>query len=232
MPCLEYVLKGIKRVQAEGGGSSREHLLITPHILRQLREVWLPKGHEWDTKLIWAASTLCFFGFMRAGELTAPSASHYDPVVHLCIADIAVDDRDSPSMLHVSIKQSKTDPFRKGVCLAIGRTGTPLCPVAALLDFLTVRGASPGPLFTFKDGSFLTRPKFVELVRAALQTAGVDQQRYCGHSFRIGAATTAASKGLEDCIIKTLRRWKSVAYMQYVKIPHHQLAGYSKLLAS
>ena len=87
-------------------------------------------------------------------------------------------------------------------------------------------------LFTFQDGSYFMRAKFVELVREALQRVGMDQRQYCGHSFRIGAATTAAQKGLEDCIIKTLGRWESVAYLQYVKIPRDQLAGYSKLLAS
>ena len=93
-------------------------------------------------------------------------------------------------------------------------------------------GSSPGPLFTFRDGSYSTRANFVELVRDGLQRVGVDQQRYCGHSFRIGAATTAAQKDFEDCIIKTLGRWESLAYLQYVKIPRDQLAGYSKLLAS
>ena len=51
------------------------------------------------------------------------------------------------------------------------------------------------------------------------------QDQYCGRSLRIGAATTAAAKGLEDSIIKTLGRWESVAYLQYVKIPRQQLAG-------
>jgi len=69
-------------------------------------------------------------------------------------------------------------------------------------------------------------------VREALQKAGVDQSRYCGHSFRIGAATTAAAKGMEDSIIKTLGRWNSLAYLQYVKIPRDQLASYSSLLCS
>ena len=64
------------------------------------------------------------------------------------------------------------------------------------------------------------------------QSARIEQQRYSRHSFHIGAATTAASNGLEDCLIKTLGRWESVAYSQYVKIPHQQLAGYSKLLVS
>ena len=91
MPRLEYVLKGIKRVQAEEGTTIQERLPITPHILRKLREVWAPKGDEWDTKMIWAAVTLCLFGFMRVGELTMPAVSLHDPDVHLCVADIAVD---------------------------------------------------------------------------------------------------------------------------------------------
>ena len=130
------------------------------------------------------------------------------------------------------IKASKTDPFRKGVSLFLGKTGSVLCPVAAIMDYLCVRGMSPGPLFQFSDGRMLTRQRFVEAVREALKKAGVDQSKYCGHSFRIGAATTAASRGLEDSIIKTLGRWESVAYLQYIKIPCQQLAGYSSLLAS
>ena len=232
MPRLDYVLRGIKHQEAERGGNSRERLPIIPHILCRLWEVWAPDGHLRDTKLVWAAATLCFFAFLRAGELTTPITTTYDPNVHLCLADIAVDDPLSSSLLQVGIKQSKTDPFRKGVRLSIGRTGTKLCPVAALLDFIASRGTVPGPLFTFQDGSFLSHPKFVELVRDALVKAGFDQQRYCSHSFRIGAATTAAKKGLEDSIIKTLGRWESVAYLQYVKIPREQLAGYAKLLVS
>ena len=136
------------------------------------------------------------------------------------------------SFLRVTIKQSKTDPFRKGVDIFVGRTGTDICPVAAILSYLECRGSGPGPLFVFSSGRFLTRKRFVELVRAALSSAGVDQEKYCGHSFRIGAATTAAAKGVEDSIIKTLGRWESVAYLQYVRIPRNQLTSYSSLLGA
>ena len=202
MPRLDYVMQGVKRAELESGGGGRERLPITPHILRQLLGVWAPTGHLQDTKLIQAVSTLCFFAFMRAGELSTPTSTSYDGDVHLCVQDISVDDTHFPTVMQVQIKQSKTDPFCKGV---IGRTGIKLCPVAAVLDFIVARGSSPGPLFTFQDGSYLTRAKFVDLVREALQRVGVDQRRYCGHSFRIGAATTAAQKGLEDCIIKGAR---------------------------
>ncbi len=53
-------------------------------------------------------------------------------------------------------------------------------------------------------------------MKDALDEAGVDPGQYSGHSFRIGAATTAAARGLED---STVRRWKSLAYLEYIKIP-------------
>ena len=79
----------------------------------------------------------------------------------------------------------------------------------------------------FEDGRFLTCQPFVDAVREALERAGVDQTKYCGHSFRIGAATTAAARGVEDAMIKTLGRWESVTYLRYIKISRQQLAGYS-----
>ena len=136
------------------------------------------------------------------------------------------------TVLQIKIKQSKTDPFRRGVYLYVGRTGSNLCAVAAMLDYLSVRGMSPGPLFRFEDGRVLSRQLFVEAVCDGLRKAGIDQDKYCGHSFRIGAATTAAAKGIEDSLIKTLGRWESLAYLQYVKLSRSQLAGVSNILAS
>ena len=66
----------------------------------------------------------------------------------------------------------------------------------------------------FKDGRPLTRAWFVQAVRQALSEAGIDQSNYCLHSFRIGAATTAAANGIEDSVIQTLGRWQIAAYLQ------------------
>ena len=40
------------------------------------------------------------------------------------------------------------------------------------------------PLFMLEDGSFLTHHYFVSAVRDVLQRVGIDQLKYCGHSFR------------------------------------------------
>ena len=232
MPRLDYTVRGVKRVESERGGGLRTRLPITPPLLRQLKGVWAKTSASRDTKMIWAACCLGFFGFLRAGEMTAPENGSFDKNVHLGFGDIAVDSAAAPSFVRVTIKQSKTDPFRRGVDIFLGRTRTDLCPVAAILSYLTARGAGPGPLFSFEDGRWLTRSRFVAQVREALASAGVDQERYCGHSFRIGAATTAAARGIEDSIIKTLGRWESVAYLQYVRIPRQQLTGYSSVLGA
>ena len=164
--------------------------------------------------------------------MTVPDAGAYDKSVHLSFDDIAIDETSSPSFVRVRIKQSKTDPFRRGVNLFLGRTHTDLCPVAALLSYLVVRGAGSGPLFKFADGRPLTMSRFVAQVRDALGAAGTNEGSYCGHSFRIGAATTAAARGVEDSVIKTLGRWESTAYLQYVRIPREQLTGYSRVLGA
>ena len=44
-------------------------------------------------------------------------------------------------------------------------------------------------------------------------------EHYSGHSFRIGAATTAAECGLQDSMIKAVERWESSAYQVYVRMP-------------
>ena len=124
--------------------------------------------------MLWAAACLGFFGFLRSGEMTVPTDSSYDPAVHLSRNDVAVDNAQKPAVLRVTIKQTKTDPFRKGIDLFLGKTATDLCPVTAMLNYLVVRGKQQGPLFMFRDGRFLTRERLVMAVRAALQKAGLD----------------------------------------------------------
>ena len=157
-------MRGIKRVEAKKGVSKRERLPISLSILMQLKQAWSPSGHTHNTKMIWVACSLRFFAFLRVGEMTVPTGQAFDKSAHLSIKDIAVDDAKNPSMIQIRIKQSKTDPFQRGVDLFIDRTGAALCPVAAMLDYLHIRGVSPGPLFKFDDGRPLTRQPFVELL--------------------------------------------------------------------
>uniref|UniRef100_A0A1X7V401 Tyr recombinase domain-containing protein n=1 Tax=Amphimedon queenslandica TaxID=400682 RepID=A0A1X7V401_AMPQE len=134
-------------------------------------------------------------------------------------------------MVQITLKASKTDPYRRGVNIVLGSTGDELCPVLALTEYLEERGASRGPLLKHADGTPLTRSQFVTQVRMILFKLGYqDSQQYSGHSFRAGAATAAALK-VEDSIIKTLGRWESSAYLLYVRIPREELKDITKTLS-
>ena len=68
-------------------------------------------------------------------------------------------------------------------------------------------------------------------VQSVLQSREVEAAAYTGHSFRIGAATTAAARGLPDSLIKTLCRWESAAYMLYIHTPPSALCAVTKHVA-
>ena len=109
----------------------------------------------------WRVDSMCFFGFLRAGEVVVPSAAYYDPAVHLSHGDVRAENTASPQYLEIRIKASKTDPFRKGVSIYVGRGSCDLCPVAAVLNYMVQRGSAPGSFFHFVNGNYLTRERFV-----------------------------------------------------------------------
>ncbi|XP_063049771.1 uncharacterized protein LOC134444364 [Engraulis encrasicolus] len=78
------------------------------------------------------------------------------------------------------------------------------------------------PLFLLPDGSPMSRPWFCNQLAAVLRGCHLSPKEYTAHSFRIGAATTAAQRGLSPTAIKALGRWSSDAYASYIRLtPHH-----------
>ena len=75
------------------------------------------------------------------------------------------------------------------------------CPVRFLLHYLSLRGNRPGTLFLNSDNSPVSRTIFAELLSLSLKACVLDSTRYKGHSFRIGAASSAAERGMSDAQI-------------------------------
>ena len=221
MPKLKLVERGIKRRSAVEC-SKRERLPITPAILRQLKSLWAPRATEYEQIMMWAVCCTAFFGFFRLGELLEATPQSR---VGIKAKDVTVDNVIEPTVISLHLRQSKTDQFGKGADIHLGRTKQDVCPVTALLAYLALRGNAEGPLFQCKDGTALSKQEFVSKLRVALAELGINEKAYAGHSFRIGAATTAADVGLEDSTIKLLGRWESNAFQTYIRTPRTQLAA-------
>ena len=224
-PRLQYVLRGIARSQV--GTPHRLRLPITCSILSSLKNVW--SQGDFQSRLLWAATCVGFFGFLRVGEFTVASEQHHPCIV---FEDVAVDSHTHPSIIRLRLRHAKMDPFGKGVDVYLGASGSAVCPVTALLGFLAVRPLVTGQLFVWQDGKALSRSAFVAQLRVALRSAGIDDAGFSGHSLRIGAATAAAAAGIPDHTIKMLGRWQSEAYHLYIRTPRETLAGYSRLLGA
>ena len=107
---------------------------------------------------------------------------------------MAIDSMSAPTIIRVFLWFSKCDQVRKGANVFIGRMNDKLCPVAAAIAYMAVRGSCPGPFFCDIRGTPLLKVRFVAKLKEVLTAMRVDQSQYAGHSFRIGAALGQALK--------------------------------------
>ena len=225
MDRLYYIMRGIKRRQGNRFSRGLRQPITVLHmqqILQHLRRSsFLPR----DRQLWWSAITLAFFGLLRCSEYTTPTTRSF--LVHSCLmfSDISFCPKNHYVIIH--LKSSKTDPFRKGVNLFIGATNNFLCPVIALRTFVNSRGSTQGPLYTFSDGTFLTRGRITDLLKRCFSnTCGLST-----HSFRIGGATALAAAGVSDSTIQIMGRWSSDCFKRYLRIPPNTTVSLAKQMS-
>ena len=229
---LARVLRGIKKCHRV---TTNKRLPITSEILRALNKLLGSSCFgKTDDSMMLAAINLAFFAFLRCGEFTIPTGSSFDATRHLSIGDIFFyPNRIHPISMTVRLKYSKTDPFGRGQVITLYSTGSFTCPVMTMQRYLSSRSwLMDQPLFITREGKPLTRNYFICLLRDALSKLGFASKFYSGHSFRIGAATTAAAAGLQDWLIRALGRWSSDCYKLYIRMPSTTLRSALLSLAS
>ena len=223
---LYRLLRGIKRSQ---GTTYKKppRIPITPPLLTTLgRNLWNSSILFNNKVMLWAAMLTAFYGFLRVSEYTSTHVKSYDPLITLCFHDVTV---ISPHIINIRIKASKTDPFRLGVNIKLVRNNSHLCPFNALVYFLNHHPTRQGPLFTWQDGRYLTRSHLASVL-SKIKPPHLTSMS--SHSFRIGAASTAAAAGLPRWLIQSLGRWTSNCYRDYIRIPQDTLVKVSHSLST
>ena len=226
--CLRvpYILRAVKRNQVN---VSMPRLPITFNVLSGLCSV-LETGmiDTFTDLMLLCIFKLAFYGFLRCGEFTCKS---HQASSFLALGNVSIIS-DLESFI-LTLPRSKTDPFRKGVKITIFENNV-LFPVISMQKYIAARrlqGAiSSSPLFVESGTNVkpLTRGSFIAYLNQTLLRLGYKGQAFNGHSFRIGAATSAATAGVEDHVIQTLGRWSSDCFIRYIRtapstISHAQL---------
>ena len=195
----------------EGSSQVRRRPIKSKH-LQKLAQFIHFRYSSYDRTLYRAVMAVAFFGMLRASEYTAPRKWGWDPSVNLSLSDVVFRKGGGVKLV---IKASKIDPFKVGATVYLAETGLWLCPVTALKRYCRRRGDTPGPLFIFKHGQFLTKSDVSKLLSDCFPFhAGIRT-----HSFRIGGATAAAKAGVPAYKIQQLGRWRSDAFKRYIQFP-------------
>jgi len=205
--------------QAQRGGrrlhpQNDQRLPITKEMLHQLFHA-IPQlaPNAYMAALYQALFLLMFHGFLRVGEVTV-SGSQANHTLTMDQIRISYN-RSQPIAMTVNFNSFKHSNGSQAK-LRIPAQQFP-CPVQSLLHFLRHRGTNPGHLFVTPLKQTLSRHQLAQFLHLVVQYAGYNPVKYNTHSFRIGAATHAASQGFTPLQIQQMGRWKSDAFYQYLR---------------
>lgn len=123
------------------------------------------------------------------------------------------------------MRSSKTDQESAGQCVGVAHGQHDATdPVVALHTWLTLRGTTPGPLFTSLRHGHLTFDPFLGdgiaiMLRRRARNAGLAADRITPHSLRAGHATEAALNGvaIDRIAAQTRHRRLSTLLERYIR---------------
>jgi site-specific recombinase XerD len=196
---IRDVMRGLRR--AKGVAQRHAEALTTPLVRRVLATCASDRLLDVRDR---ALLLIGFAGALRRSELVA-----------LDVADVTV----APEGLRLTLRRSKADQDGAGEVIAIGRTGTATCPVAAYEQWLTRAGLASGRAFRAVDrhghlGPALSTRAVAQIVQRRAAAAGLDASAFSGHSLRAGFATSAALHGIEERVIMRQTRHRSSAVLR------------------
>lgn len=177
---------------------------ITPVVLRYLCERVGYIGLDVEEVLcLRTMFSLAFHAFLRVREL--------------CGSRHALQRVDVRLHRSYIIIKFPTYKFSAGRCpsifIPVRHPSSPFCPVRLLEEYLMRRhGPSKGPLFLDSEGNPYTIQKFRSRLAQVVRVAGLQSWGITPHSFRVGAATSAAALGIPEETIQRMGHWSSRAF--------------------
>lgn len=158
---------------------------------------------------------MAFFGLFRVGEI-AHSPKGYRNVIMR--NDVAFNyTRSKISSLSITLRHFKHSQGQTATIPLSRQSVKTLCPVRALIRYLKAAPGLTGPLFVDVTGLPITTTTFRSTLRSCVIVCHLDPQFFTAHSFRIGGATHAHQNNMSIPQIQKLGRWKSTAYLKYIR---------------
>jgi site-specific recombinase XerD len=194
-PLITENLMGIKRIKGSYQKAKK------PILINDLKLIINAIDKEKNEKIKFKNKALILLGFaggFRRSELVAVDHEDLDFVTE---------------GVKIFIKRSKTDQSGEGMTKGIPYFNNhDYCPVTSLKNWLKKSEIKSGKIFDISDKSVaLTIKKYIKI-------AGLDPNKYSGHSLRSGFATSTAELGAEERSIMAMTGHKTTQMVRrYIK---------------
>lgn len=184
----------------------------TPITFPILQSLFLHLPHGRDGTILGAAMALQYFGCLRASELCFDPSDDAGPTR----ASVSFGVFDSRLVMKYLVSKSKTSPH--GFSVHLGCSGHAICALCLVHHLISISPSHPSShLFLTASGCPLTYRLYNTLLKEAASRAGLDSSSISSHSLRAGAATQAARAGFQSHEVQRLGRWRSQAYVTYMR---------------
>ena len=80
------------------------------------------------------------------------------------------------------------------------------------------RPSAFNPFLSFRGQWTLSYDTFTKAVKTVARSFGLNPMRFSSHSLRIGGASALAAANVPDYVIQKLGRWKSLAFLAYLRM--------------
>jgi integrase len=204
-PLVRKVFRGIRRVHGARADAA------TPLDIDMLARIVAALPDDLTAIRDRALLLVGFFCALRRSELVA----------------LTVEDLDRrPDGWIITIQRSKTDPYGRGQNVPLPAFRAPLCPTAAVVDWLAIAAIAEGPLFrvvgsNYKIGSAIPAPQVGQILRNRAGQAGLNVQHLSAHSLRSGFAVSATRAGIAAAQIQAVTRHRTLGGL----VPYLRTAG-------
>ena len=127
-------------------------------------------------------------------------------------------------MVSCQIRNPKELPGCSMVEVELFATDNKFCPVKAVEKVKRARSTNSNlPFATLTSGKILTKARLNKFLKSALSdVVNYEAWTVSSHSFRAGVATGMARSGYSDEEIRRQGRWRSDAFLKYIRLGRAQ----------
>ena len=224
--------------RAESKESETNRHPLTCEMILFAKDTMFNARNVFTSRAIGIALLIGFCCLARASEYLRTKGKHFfrsedviftlnplaegDAPRYITSSEAYMHNNDQVTGVVFTLQDAKNDPDGRGYTIPFDRNSSPDAAfdfVGECFDFACFARPKRGaPFISSSTGEELSYDRLLDAIKSIAEHFGLDPSRYGTHSSRIGGASALSAAGIEDSVIKLMGRWKSIAFLKYIRL--------------